>query len=78
MENVAKDDAMISSNTSGIPLHQIAEGRSEGFRRRFLGTHFFNPPRYLKLLEIIPTRTQTPRSSSSSGTSGSGSSARAA
>jgi 3-hydroxyacyl-CoA dehydrogenase len=55
VENVAKQDAIISSNTSGIPLHQIAEGRSEGFRRRFLGTHFFNPPRYLKLLEIIPT-----------------------
>jgi 3-hydroxyacyl-CoA dehydrogenase len=55
VENVAKEDAIISSNTSGIPLHQIAEGRSQGFRKRFLGTHFFNPPRYLKLLEIIPT-----------------------
>src|SRR5215217_6718567 len=55
VEGIAKDDAIISSNTSGIPLHQIAEGRGQGFRRRFLGTHFFNPPRYLKLLEIIPT-----------------------
>ena len=55
VEALAKDDAIISSNTSGIPLHQIAEGRSESFRRRFLGTHFFNPPRYLKMLEIIPT-----------------------
>ncbi|MGF1473247.1 MAG: 3-hydroxyacyl-CoA dehydrogenase NAD-binding domain-containing protein [Rubrobacteraceae bacterium] len=55
VEATAKEDAIISSNTSGIPLHQVAEGRSEGFRRRFLGTHFFNPPRYLKLLEIIPT-----------------------
>src|SRR3712207_506876 len=55
VENVARDNAIISSNTSGIPLHRIAEGRSQGFRRRFLGTHFFNPPRYLKLLEIIPT-----------------------
>jgi 3-hydroxyacyl-CoA dehydrogenase len=55
VEGVAKEGAIISSNTSGIPLHEIAEGRSEGFRRRFLGTHFFNPPRYLKLLEIIPT-----------------------
>jgi 3-hydroxyacyl-CoA dehydrogenase len=55
VEALAKEDAIISSNTSGIPLHQIAEGRSESFRRRFLGTHFFNPPRYLKLLEIIPT-----------------------
>ena len=55
VENTAKEDAVISSNTSGIPLHQVAEGRSEGFKKRFLGTHFFNPPRYLKLLEIIPT-----------------------
>ena len=55
VENTAKEHAIISSNTSGIPLHQVAEGRSEGFKQRFLGTHFFNPPRYLKLLEIIPT-----------------------
>ncbi len=55
VEALAKDDAIISSNTSGIPLHQISEGRSDSFKRRFLGTHFFNPPRYLKLLEIIPT-----------------------
>ncbi len=55
VEELAKEDAIISSNTSGIPLHEISEGRSEGFRRRFLGTHFFNPPRYLKMLEIIPT-----------------------
>src|SRR4028119_1131209 len=55
VEATAKDDAVLSSNTSGIPLHQVAEGRSESFRRRFLGTHFFNPPRYLKLMEIIPT-----------------------
>ncbi|MGB3683739.1 MAG: 3-hydroxyacyl-CoA dehydrogenase NAD-binding domain-containing protein [Rubrobacteraceae bacterium] len=55
VENTAKEDAIISSNTSGIPLHQVAEGRSDGFKKRFLGTHFFNPPRYLKLLEIIPT-----------------------
>ena len=60
VEGVAKEGAVISSNTSGIPLHQIAEGRSEGFRRRFLGTHFFNPPRYLKLLEIIPTEDTDP------------------
>jgi 3-hydroxyacyl-CoA dehydrogenase len=45
---------IISTNTSGIPIRSIAQGRSEGFRRHFLGTHFFNPPRYLKLLEIIP------------------------
>ncbi len=55
VEATAKESAIISSNTSGIPLHQVAEGRSEGFKKRFLGTHFFNPPRYLKLMEIIPT-----------------------
>src|SRR5919199_997499 len=55
VEDVAKEEAIISSNTSGIPLYLLAEGRGQDFRRRFLGTHFFNPPRYLKLLEIIPT-----------------------
>ena len=55
VEELAKEDAIISSNTSGIPLHEISEGRSESFKRRFVGTHFFNPPRYLKMLEIIPT-----------------------
>ena len=48
--------AIVSSNTSGIPLTQIAEGRSSEFRKHWLGTHFFNPPRYLSLLEIIPTK----------------------
>ena len=47
--------AIVSSNTSGIPLNAIAAGRSQPFRQRWLGTHFFNPPRYLHLLEIIPT-----------------------
>lgn len=51
---VVKDDAIVSSNTSGIPIHQIAADLPESFTRRFLGTHFFNPPRYLRLLEIIP------------------------
>ena len=60
VEGIAKEGTIVSSNTSGIPLHQIAEGRSEGFRSRFLGTHFFNPPRYLKLLEIIPTEDTDP------------------
>jgi 3-hydroxyacyl-CoA dehydrogenase len=55
VEKAAAPGAIVSSNTSGIPLARIAEGRSEGFRRRFLGTHFFNPPRYLKLVELIPT-----------------------
>lgn len=54
VEKTARPDATISSNTSGIPLSAIAEGRSAEFRRRFLGTHFFNPPRYLKLVELIP------------------------
>ena len=47
--------SIVSTNTSGIPVASIAEGFSESFRQHFLGTHFFNPPRYLKLLEIIPT-----------------------
>ncbi len=47
--------AIVSSNTSGIPIAALAEGRSDDFRRHWLGTHFFNPPRYLRLLEIIPT-----------------------
>ena len=47
--------SIVSSNTSGIPIHALAEGRSEDFRRHWLGTHFFNPPRYLHLLEVIPT-----------------------
>lgn len=46
---------LISSNTSGIPIATLAEGRSERFRQAFLGTHFFNPPRYARLLELIPT-----------------------
>ena len=55
LDALRQPHTIVSSNTSGIPLASIAEGRSEGFRRHFLGTHFFNPPRYLKLLEIIPT-----------------------
>jgi 3-hydroxyacyl-CoA dehydrogenase len=55
VEKTAKPDAVVTSNTSGIPLAQIAEGRAADFRRRFLGAHFFNPPRYLKLVELIPT-----------------------
>ena len=55
IEEHAREDAVITTNTSGLPIHQIAEGRSESFKARFLGTHFFNPPRYLKLFEVIPT-----------------------
>jgi len=47
--------SLITSNTSGIPIHQMIVGRSDDFKKHFCGTHFFNPPRYLKLLEIIPT-----------------------
>ncbi len=50
----ARGDAIITSNTSGLPISSIAEGLPEAFTRRFLGAHFFNPPRYLRLLEIIP------------------------
>ncbi len=50
------EDAVVTTNTSGIPIHRIAEGMPEDLRRRFLGTHFFNPPRYMHLLEVIPTR----------------------
>ncbi|WP_342046626.1 3-hydroxyacyl-CoA dehydrogenase/enoyl-CoA hydratase family protein [Bacillus sp. OTU530] len=57
---VRKKGSIVSSNTSGISVEQMAEGRSEDFRKHFLGTHFFNPPRYLKLLEIIPTKTTSP------------------
>ncbi len=51
-----KDEAVISSNTSGISIQKMCEGFPAGFEERFLGTHFFNPPRYMKLLEIIPAR----------------------
>jgi 3-hydroxyacyl-CoA dehydrogenase len=55
VEQFRKPGTLISSNTSGIPIHLMAEGRSEDFKKHFCGTHFFNPPRYLRLLEIIPT-----------------------
>ncbi|MCS7082717.1 MAG: 3-hydroxyacyl-CoA dehydrogenase NAD-binding domain-containing protein [Bacteroidetes bacterium] len=55
LEPFVGSQAIVSSNSSGIPMHRQLEGRSEAFRRRFLGTHFFNPPRYLYLLELIPT-----------------------
>jgi len=55
LEKARKPGTLITSNTSGIPLHMLAQGRNEDFQKNFCGTHFFNPPRYLKLLEIIPT-----------------------
>ncbi len=54
VDHVRRADAILSTNTSGIPLRRIAEGFPPEFRRNFLGTHFFNPPRYLHLLELIP------------------------
>ncbi len=55
IDAIRAETTIISTNTSGIPIASIAEGLSDGFRQHFLGTHFFNPPRYLKLLEVIPT-----------------------
>jgi 3-hydroxyacyl-CoA dehydrogenase len=60
VDAVRRDEAIVSSNTSGIPIASIADGRSDGFRRHWLGTHFFNPPRYLHLLELIPTAETSP------------------
>ncbi|HTQ64638.1 MAG TPA: 3-hydroxyacyl-CoA dehydrogenase NAD-binding domain-containing protein [Puia sp.] len=55
VEKYRKPGTLVTSNTSGIPIHLMAEGRSDDFKKHFCGTHFFNPPRYLRLLEIIPT-----------------------
>lgn len=60
VEQYRKPGSIISSNTSGISVEAMVEGRSEDFQRHFLGTHFFNPPRYLKLLEVIPTQYTAP------------------
>lgn len=55
VEQFRKPGTLVTSNTSGIPIHLMAEGRSDDFKKHFCITHFFNPPRYLKLLEVIPT-----------------------
>ena len=55
VEKHRKPGTLITSNTSGIPIHMMLEGRSDDFKKHFCGTHFFNPPRYLQLLEIIPS-----------------------
>ncbi len=55
VEKFRQPGTIISSNTSGIPIHMMLDGRTDDFKKHFCGTHFFNPPRYLKLLEIIPT-----------------------
>jgi len=60
VEQFRKPGTLITSNTSGIPIGMLSEGRSEDFRKHFCGTHFFNPPRYLRLLEIIPTKDTDP------------------
>jgi 3-hydroxyacyl-CoA dehydrogenase len=60
VEQFRKPGTLVTSNTSGIPIHLMAEGRSADFRENFCGSHFFNPPRYLRLLEIIPTKETKP------------------
>jgi len=55
VEKFRKPGTLITTNTSGIPIHLMTEGRTDDFKKHFCGTHFFNPPRYLRLLEIIPT-----------------------
>lgn len=60
VEQFRKPGTLITSNTSGIPIHMMNEGRSDDFKKHFCGTHFFNPPRYLRLLEIIPTQETDP------------------
>ncbi|HEY5218998.1 MAG TPA: 3-hydroxyacyl-CoA dehydrogenase/enoyl-CoA hydratase family protein, partial [Gemmatimonadaceae bacterium] len=60
LEQLLPSHTIVATNTSGIPMVQLTEGRAEGFKRRFVGMHFFNPPRYLHLLEIIPTEHTAP------------------
>ena len=60
VDAVRRPGSIVSSNTSGIPIASLAEGRSDDFRKHWLGTHFFNPPRYLRLVEVIPTAETDP------------------
>jgi 3-hydroxyacyl-CoA dehydrogenase len=60
VDEVRRPGTIVSSNTSGIPIASLAEGRSDDFRTHWLGTHFFNPPRYLHLVEVIPTAETDP------------------
>ena len=60
IDRLRKPDSIVSSNTSGLPISQIAANASDGFKAHFIGTHFFNPPRYMKLLEVIPTASTAP------------------
>lgn len=61
VEKYRKSGTIVTTNTSGIPIKMLLEGRSEDFKKNFCGTHFFNPPRYLRLLEIIPSTETEPR-----------------
>ena len=60
VDKYRKQGSLVTSNTSGIPIHLMMDGRSDDFTKHFCGTHFFNPPRYMKLLEIIPTPKTNP------------------
>jgi 3-hydroxyacyl-CoA dehydrogenase len=60
IDRLRKPDSIVSSNTSGLPIAKIAANASADFKRHFIGTHFFNPPRYMKLLEVIPTSDTAP------------------
>jgi 3-hydroxyacyl-CoA dehydrogenase len=60
VDQYRRPGSLVTSNTSGIPIHLLAAGRTDDFQNHFLGTHFFNPPRYLRLLEIIPTSNTDP------------------
>ena len=60
VEKYRKPGTLVTSNTSGIPISMMAEGRSDDFKANFCGSHFFNPPRYLRLLEVIPTKYTKP------------------
>ena len=60
IERLRKPNSIVTSNTSGLPISQIAANASADFKKHFLGTHFFNPPRYMKLLEVIPTPDTAP------------------
>lgn len=60
VEKFRKPGTLVSTNTSGIPIHLMLDGRSDDFKKHFAGTHFFNPPRYLPLLEVIPTKETAP------------------
>ena len=61
VDKLRKKGSLVTSNTSGISINQMAEGKSEDFQKHFCGTHFFNPPRYLQLFEIIPSKYTDPQ-----------------